>query len=136
MISGTLRARLMDTPANAELAAIKRFCSAAQSVASRLRWQSAMQRRTTNFASILRMMRRLVPCGSATRRKVPGAWLLEVQRTDGPSLVLTVVTRNPARTVADLEVPIVTLVHRRDLVNLTVLEQLQARGLIQIVAPP
>jgi hypothetical protein len=92
--------------------------------------------RTTRFASVLRMTKRLVPGESATRRKIRGAWLIEAQRPGGAVLVLTVVTRTSGRTLEDLNAPVVICVSRRDLANVAVLGQLESKGIIKIVDSP
>lgn len=126
----------MDTPLNAELAVLKRLSTSIRSVGSRLLWRAAMQKRTTRFASVLRMTKRLVPGESATRRKIRGAWLIEAQRPGGAVLVLTVVTRTSGRTLEDLNAPVVICVSRRDLANVPVLGQLESKGIIKIVDSP
>jgi hypothetical protein len=126
----------VDTPLNAELVALKRLSTSVRSVGSRLLWRAAMQKRTTRFASVLRMTKRLVPGESATRRKIRGAWLIEIPRPFDPVLVMTVVTRTRGRTLEDLEAPILTYVSRRDLANVAVLEQLESRGIIKVVDSP
>jgi hypothetical protein len=126
----------METPLNAELAALKRLSTSIRSVGSRLLWRTAMQKRTTRFASVLRMTKRLVPNESVTRKKIRGAWLIEAQRPEGTVLVLTVVTRTSGRTLEALEAPVVVYVSRRDLANVAVLEQLASKGTIKVVDSP
>jgi hypothetical protein len=120
-------------PPHGELEVMIRLASVASRAASRSAWRSACQRRTTRFASLLRMIKRLVQGEHATRTKVPGAWRIEVQRPSGPVLILSVITRARCRTVADFNQPIVVQVHEPELVNVPLLEELEMRGMVTVV---
>jgi hypothetical protein len=113
-----------------------RLTSVASRSASRYAWRSACQRRTTRFASLLRMMRRLVPGEHATRRKVPGAWLVEVERPSSPLLVMAVITRARCRTLADFFDSIVVRVHEPEVVNMPLLEELERLAMVKVVLSP
>jgi hypothetical protein len=118
-----------------ELEVMVRLTSIARRATARAAWRAACQRRTTHFSSILRKTARLVPGEPATRTKVPGAWQIEVERPSSPLLVMSIITKG-CRTVADFCQPIPVHVHEPALVDMVLLEELEARSMVQIVVAP
>jgi hypothetical protein len=113
-----------------------RLTSVARRAGSRAAWRVACQRRTTRFATLARMMKRLVPGERTARTKVPGAWRVEVERPSGPLVVMSIVTRARCRSVADFAKPIVVHVHEPELVDVFLLERLEMQGMVRVAISP
>jgi hypothetical protein len=122
--------RLLDP----ELSALRRLISRTRSAANKLTWQAAVQRRTTRIASVIRSLPNLLLVPIVNRAKGPEGWLVTVADVDGiDRLAVEIVTHVAARTVDELNDPIVVRVHRRDLVNIPRLEKLALTGKVTVV---
>lgn len=117
-------------PRDADLTALRLFSRRVQVVGARISWRAAMQRRSTNVASVLRMMPGILGRRDVRRAKVDGAWVVTVDDVD----VIAVVVRTPGRNVQQLLEPLPVRILCPERVALVRLAELERRGLAVIVA--
>src|SRR5262245_46236953 len=107
----------MTSQADLELATLKRLTSRTRSVAARLTWRSARQRRRAHVGHILDRALDAVRAASPHRVKVEKGWSVSARAASGMVTVMTVVTYTPGRTIAQLAEPVTVTVHRVGLVD-------------------
>jgi hypothetical protein len=123
-----------DALLDAELGALRRTLSRTRSVTNRVVWREAMQKRSTRIARVLRLLPRLVLAPTVDRTKGSTGWLITVTGIDGMSqAVIEVLTITTARTIEELSEPISVQVHRRDLVDVAGIEELQHDETLTVV---
>ena len=116
-----------------EIGALRQTVSRTRSAANRILWRHAMQRRSTAIARILRTLSILIVAPGVGRAKAPNGWIVTAMGVDGGSQVLLeVMTATTGHTIAELGMPIPIRVHRRELVNLPLLQQLQQAGSVTV----
>ena len=114
-----------------ELSALRRLSSLARREAARETWRAAMQVRTSRIAGLLRAMPRLLQARDVGRIKVEGRWMITGTDLVGERhVVVEVTTRCAGRSLLDLSAPLVTRVHRQDLVHMTRIEDVEQSGLV------
>jgi hypothetical protein len=114
-----------------DLVAVRRLALGLEEGAYRLVWRAASQRRAIRIASILRRLPRAVRVRHLRERSRDG-WIVLVVGEERHA-VLTVATRRPTRTLADLGEPVAVTVHDAACVDLDVLDAMQARGLVRVM---
>jgi hypothetical protein len=62
--------------------------------------------------------------------------MIEAKRLSSPLLVLSIITRAHCRVVQDFFAPIPVEVYELELVDMALLEELETRGMVQIVITP
>jgi hypothetical protein len=126
---------MRQTHVDLELGVLRRLTSRAQSAASRMTWRRAMQGRSTRTATIIRLLPRIVPGRTVSRAKSDGAWIICTELARSTTPVLVIGTRTPGRTIEDLLAPILVRVRLPDVVDVALLQKLEAQGLVRIVMP-
>ena len=71
-------------PRDADLTALRLFSRRVRVVTARISWRAAMQRRSTNVASVLRMLPGILGRRDMRRAKVDGSWIMTVDDVFGP----------------------------------------------------
>jgi hypothetical protein len=121
---------------NGELKVLRRIVSRTRSVANKVTWRAAVQRRTSRIAGIVRSLPSFVLAPIVSRAKGPEGWLVIVADIDGEDRpALEIVIRTAGRTVESLADPVTVRIHRPDLVDIRRLKELEQDGKVTVVFP-
>ena len=127
----------MDTNAqfDADLASLRRLVKRARSSAARAVWRACMLERSTRVGFVLGIAMNAVKLVRDARRvRVPEGWLISVRWFVYP--IMTVASHTVARSIAQLQEPILVRVHRPDDLDMVTMRLLEEDGLVRLEIDP
>ena len=124
-----------NTELDADLANLKRLTKRARSSAARAVWRAWMLERSTRVAFVLGIAMNAVKLLRDARRvRVPEGWSISVRFFVNP--IMTVASHTAARTIEQLQAPLLVRVHRPDDLDMETMRLLEEDGLVRLEIDP
>lgn len=102
-----------ETALNLELAVTRRLTSKLRSAAHREAWRRTKQARASRIGKLVLAARHVLGAFTVAEERTVRVW--RFVDADSGSALIELVTETPGRTIADLLIPILVLVHRDEL---------------------